>query len=206
MYVADLFKENAMRNLSTLFQGIEPHHFTLVATDMDGTLTQAGKFTPALLQALEDLAAANIKVLIVTGRSGGWVSGLVTYLPVAGAIAENGGLFYVNQSKPVVTLTSISDIAAHRQELAKVFTQLQLEFPNIRESADNRFRITDWTFDVQGLGLAQLQRLGLLCQRLDWGFTYSTCSAISNRCVRTRQLVCYKYCVNSSLSTTQSKF
>ncbi|MFN9952258.1 MAG: HAD family hydrolase, partial [bacterium] len=29
----------------------------LVATDMDGTLTQEGKFTSSLLQALENLAA-----------------------------------------------------------------------------------------------------------------------------------------------------
>ncbi len=81
--------------ISTLFQGFRPHNFTLIATDMDGTLTQRGKFTPALLQALDDLAAIGTKVLIVTGRSAGWVSGLVSYLPVAGAIAENGGLFYL---------------------------------------------------------------------------------------------------------------
>ncbi len=40
----------------------------LVATDMDGTLTTKSKFTKTLLQALQDLAAANIKVIIVTGR------------------------------------------------------------------------------------------------------------------------------------------
>lgn len=52
----------------------------LVAADMDGTLTQRGKFTASLLQALEDLAKAGIAVLIVTGRSAGWVSGLAAYL------------------------------------------------------------------------------------------------------------------------------
>lgn len=60
---------------------------------MDGTLTRLGKFTADLLQVLEDLQAAGISVLIVTGHSAGWVSGLVSYLPVQGAIAENGGLF-----------------------------------------------------------------------------------------------------------------
>ena len=43
----------------------------LIATDMDGTLTQLGKFTPALLQGLTDLTAANIKVIVTTGRSAG---------------------------------------------------------------------------------------------------------------------------------------
>lgn len=145
----------------------------LIASDMDGTLTLSGKFTPALLQALENLAAAEIKVLIVTGRSAGWVSGLVSYLPVAGAIAENGGLFYLANCEAPVTLTPIPDIVTHRQQLAKVFGQLQTEFPQICESDDNRFRLTDWTFDVQGLNPSQLQRLGNLCQQLDWGFTYS---------------------------------
>ena len=51
----------------------------LIATDMDGTLTQQGKFTASLLQSLEDLSVANIPVLIVTGRSAGWVTGLASY-------------------------------------------------------------------------------------------------------------------------------
>lgn len=148
-------------------------HVRLVATDMDGTLTQQGKFTPSLLQALEDLAIANIKVLIVTGRSAGWVSGLVSYLPVAGAIAENGGIYYSSNSEAPIALTPIPDLNAHRQQLAATFTQLQTEFPQIRESADNRFRLTDWTFDVQGLSQVQLQRLGSLCYQLGWSFTYS---------------------------------
>jgi hypothetical protein len=144
----------------------------LVATDMDGTLTQRGKFTPALLQALEDLAVAGLSVLIVTGRSAGWVSGLVNYLPIAGAIAENGGLFYPAGCEAPVALTPIPDLVAHRQQLAATFQQLQAEFPQLLESTDNRFRITDWTFDVQGLSLDELQKLGFLCQQLGWGFTY----------------------------------
>lgn len=44
----------------------------LVATDMDGTLTIAHKFSTCLLEALEALAAAGIPVVIVTGRLAGW--------------------------------------------------------------------------------------------------------------------------------------
>lgn len=54
----------------------------LIATDMDGTLTQQGKFTASLLHALEHLSAVYIPILIFTSRlSAGWVSGLATYLP-----------------------------------------------------------------------------------------------------------------------------
>lgn len=144
----------------------------LIATDMDGTLTQQEKFTPLLLQTLTNLAQAQIPVLIVTGRSAGWVSGLAHYLPVAGAIAENGGLF-CNQSDQQL-LVSIADLNQHRQQLAQMFAQLQQEFPQIRESSDNAFRLTDWTFDVQGLSLEELQQMDQRCQEQGWGFTYST--------------------------------
>src|SRR5690349_16904928 len=148
-------------------------HIRLIATDMDGTLTKEGKFSASLLQALEDLIAANIQVLIVTGRSAGWVNGLSSLLPVAGAIAENGGLFYPSKSEELIALTPISDLAKHRQHLALVFEQLQTKFPQIKESTDNRFRITDWTFDVSSLSLDELQTLSHLCQQMGWGFTYS---------------------------------
>ncbi|MDF5710538.1 MAG: HAD family hydrolase [Nostoc sp. S4] len=145
----------------------------LIATDMDGTLTRRGKFTPALLQALENLAAANIKVLIVTGRSAGWVSGLSSLMPVAGAMAENGGLYFGTGNQKPIVLTPISDLAEHRQHLAATFEKLKTQFPQIQESADNCFRITDWTFDVATLNQDELQTLDRLCQQMGWGFTYS---------------------------------
>lgn len=147
----------------------------LIATDMDGTLTRHEKFTPTLLQALTDLQEAGIPVVIVTGRSAGWVSGLVHYLPVVGAIAENGGFYYSGKPDAVpLPLVEIADLPRHRQQLSQMFVRLQADFPQIRESADNLFRLTDWTFDVQGLSLSDLQRMADDCQAQGWGFTYST--------------------------------
>jgi hydroxymethylpyrimidine pyrophosphatase-like HAD family hydrolase len=60
----------------------------LIASDVDGTLTQNGIFSSDFISTLIDLQSAGIKVLLVTGRSAGWVSALVNYLPVAGAIAR----------------------------------------------------------------------------------------------------------------------
>ncbi|MBE9177689.1 HAD family phosphatase [Oculatella sp. LEGE 06141] len=145
-----------------------------IATDMDGTLTDRDKFTPALLQTLADLAAVDIQVFIITGRSAGWVSGLVSYLPVVGAIAENGGLFYLANDAEPKTIVPIPHIASHRQALAQTFYKLQTDFPQLRETADNCFRLTDWTFDVRGLTLADLQILRDRCEADGWSFTYST--------------------------------
>jgi hypothetical protein len=160
-----------------LEQGITNNCFEnlrLIATDMDGTLTRQGKFTASLLHALENFMASDIPVLIVTGRSAGWVSGLVSYLPIAGAIAENGGLFYRADSAEPVALTPIPNLIAHRQQLADAYQHLKSEFPQLQESNDNRFRITDWTFDNRDLTITQLERLDALCASLDWGFTYSS--------------------------------
>ena len=146
----------------------------LVATDMDGTLTKNGKFTSDLILALETLQAKNIDVLIVTGRSAGWVQTIANYLPIRGAIAENGGLFYDNQTNSYQFLTPIQDLTVHRQKLDLVFKLLQQKFPQIEESIDNQFRITDWTFDIGDLTLAQLTEITTICQQAGWGFTYST--------------------------------
>jgi hydroxymethylpyrimidine pyrophosphatase-like HAD family hydrolase len=145
----------------------------LIATDMDGTLTHRGKFTANLLKALQELAIANILVLIVTGRSAGWVNGVVSYLPIVGAIAENGGLAYLEPDVSEM-IVPISDLATHRQKLAQTFADLQTHFPHLQESGDNRFRLTDWTFDVKGLTQTDLQDLSDRCQSQGWGFTYST--------------------------------
>lgn len=143
----------------------------LIATDMDGTLTIDQKFTPQLLQAFDRLNQAGIAVLIVTGRSAGWVSGLVNYLPIVGAIAENGGLFYQGETQEL--LVPISDVKLHRQKLAEMFLKLRSYFPRIQESHDNAFRLTDWTFDVAGLNLEDIKKLASLCQDNGFGFTYS---------------------------------
>ncbi|BAU10212.1 HAD-superfamily hydrolase, subfamily IIB [Leptolyngbya sp. NIES-3755] len=143
----------------------------LIATDMDGTLTIDQKFTPQLLQAFDRLNQAGIAVLIVTGRSAGWVSGLVNYLPIVGAIAENGGLFYQGETQEL--LVPIADIKLHRQRLAELFLELRSYFPRIQESHDNAFRLTDWTFDVSGLTLEDLKQLDSLCRSSGFGFTYS---------------------------------
>jgi HAD superfamily hydrolase (TIGR01484 family) len=146
----------------------------LIATDMDGTLTTAGKFTSKLLQTFDDLNTTGIKVLIVTGRSAGWVSGLAHYLPIVGAIAENGGLYYPSGGETGISLSPIPDLIKHRQQLAATFAELKAKFPQIQESTDNHFRITDWTFDVAGLNRSELQLIANISENMGWGFTYST--------------------------------
>ena len=145
----------------------------LVATDMDGTLTTGGEFAPALLQAFEQLRAHGIQVMIVTGRSAGWVSGLVNYLPVVGAIAENGGLYISKRNLEPWILPDISQIEIHRDRLSKLFETLRVQYPHLQPSVDNPYRLTDWTFDLKGLSQADIATLQTACAQQRMGFTYS---------------------------------
>ena len=144
----------------------------LIASDVDGTLTQTGKFSSEFISTLLDLQSAGIKVLLVTGRSAGWVSALVNYLPVAGAIAENGGIF-LQPNGTQDLLSSVPNLSRHRILLENTFHQIKKLFPNLHLSADNQFRITDWTFDVNDLSTDDIQSISSQCQQMGWSFTYS---------------------------------
>jgi len=145
----------------------------LIASDMDGTLTQSEKFDARLFQTLTQLKTAGIDVLIVTGRSAGWVQAIATYLPVVGAISENGGLFYWH-GNPQPNFIADLNLDRHRQQLHRVFQLLLKDFPQLIESADNRFRLTDWTFDVEGLTQIEITKINEICHSEGYGFTYST--------------------------------
>ena len=144
----------------------------LVATDVDGTLTNGGEFDDSLLRILEILRSAGLPVLITTGRSAGWVSGLLHYLPVGVAIAENGGLYFTKRNRHPTFLQPIA--THHRQLLLQQFERLCQRNPQLAESSDNAFRLTDWTFDVTGLSLEDLEWMTANCHDHGWGFTYST--------------------------------
>jgi HAD superfamily hydrolase (TIGR01484 family) len=144
----------------------------LIASDVDGTLTQNGKFSSDFISTLLDLQSAGIKVLLVTGRSAGWVSALVNYLPVVGAIAENGGLFLQpNGNQDLLSL--VPNVSRHRILLENTFHHIKQKFPHLRTSTDNQFRITDWTFDVDNLSVDDIQEIALQCSQMGWSFTYS---------------------------------
>lgn len=145
-----------------------------IATDMDGTLTRGDRISQALLADLEALRVKGLPVIITTGRSAGWVNGLLHYLPIAGAIAENGGIFYSGLDREG-SGEILNDLPEdHRDRLKATFTKLCAKFPQLQESSDNRFRLTDWTFDVVGLDAVALAQMAEICDQDGYSFTYST--------------------------------
>lgn len=147
----------------------------IVATDVDGTLTRHGRFSADLLAAFESLGHAGIAVVLSTGRSAGWVHGLASYLPVRGALAENGGVFFSSDGeRPPLLLGHEGPSDPERGALRAMFHVLKNHIPHLHPTADNAFRMSDWTFSVEGVSATELALCGELCLAHGLEFTYST--------------------------------
>ena len=65
-----------------------------VLTDIDDTLTVAGRLPSCALAAMEDLQAAGIRVIPVTGRPAGWCDHMARMWPVDALVGENGAFYF----------------------------------------------------------------------------------------------------------------
>jgi len=69
----------------------ELEHICVLATDIDDTITAAGRIPSTTIEGFVALEKAGIVVALVTGRPAGWAQALASYLAgVRVAVAENG--------------------------------------------------------------------------------------------------------------------
>lgn len=120
-----------------------------------------------------------IRVILVTGRPASWVQGMVEYLPVAGGIGENGGL-YCSKAKeapmqllitddstlPEVSLEFVEKTKADRH---RVFDLIKQQYPFLRPTGDCVTRLTDFTFPLVGLSSPDLVIIAHICAANGWG-------------------------------------
>ncbi len=122
----------------------------VVLTDIDGTMTQAGRIPAEVIAAAGQLAAAGVEVFPVTGRSAGEALGLARYIPsFHKAIAENGGVLVV-PDHPIVFLRPPVDPA----QMANA--ALALGNGHWRPAPCSAFRLTDQAFERDGRSDAEL--------------------------------------------------
>ena len=79
-----------------------------VLTDIDDTLTTEGAVTSDVLRALDELCAAGVHVIPITGRPVGWSEPFALGWPVDAIVAENGAMVR-RSSKGSVTCASYTD-------------------------------------------------------------------------------------------------
>ena len=118
-------------------------HVRGVFTDVDGTLTTGGLLEASTVRALEQLALAEVPVVLVSGRPSGFAEAWLRTLPVAGCIAENGGLYVVRG--PGGALRKV--YARPRAVRASERRRLVLAVRGARLSSDSLFTEVDLAVD-----------------------------------------------------------
>jgi len=121
-----------------------------VFTDVDGTLTSSGLLRSSTVKAVEDLRAGGIPVVLVTRRPSGYAETWLRTLPVAGVVAENGGLYLVAAAGGglrKVFARPASRRAADRRRLAREVARAIQRVRGARLSSDSLFTEVDLAVD-----------------------------------------------------------
>jgi HAD superfamily hydrolase (TIGR01484 family) len=121
-----------------------------VFTDVDGTLTTGGRLRASTLGALERLDRSGVPVVLVTGRPAGFAEAWARTLPVAGVIAENGGLWVRIDARGALRKSYARPArvrARERRRLERVVRAALRAVPGARLSTDSRYAEVDLAID-----------------------------------------------------------
>lgn len=141
----------------------------MVATDVDGTLTERGSdgsttLLPVVLGAIEELTHAGVEVLPVTGRTAGEALALARYLPgVRRSIAENGATLLVPDA-PVEVLRGERDAARLRGLPEALVGSVADPRGPLQLAPDAFARVGDVAFERGGRDELILRRWQLACE------------------------------------------
>ncbi|OYX41023.1 MAG: HAD family hydrolase [Rhodobacterales bacterium 32-67-9] len=124
---------------------------SVVFTDIDDTLTTEGRLFANAYQALEDLDAAGIAVVPVTGRPAGWCDLIARFWPVRGVVGENGAFYYAYDTATHTMIRKIHPaLAPHLarpDRFDRIRARVAAEVPGAAVSADQAFRLADLAID-----------------------------------------------------------
>jgi len=120
-----------------------------VLTDIDDTLTREGAIEPAALQALQQMAAARLPVIAITGRPAGWSDPFAMDWPVAAIVAENGAVMLrrVDGTLQRDFAQDESTRAANLVRLKRCASAVLEAMPRARLARDSAGRLTDIAVD-----------------------------------------------------------
>lgn len=120
-------------------------------TDIDDTLTSEGRLPADAYKALEDLRAAGLKVVPITGRPAGWCDHIARMWPVDGVVGENGAFYFRYDEGARRMQRRYFKDAPQRQADAKRLKELErrilAEVPGVAVSADQSYREADLAID-----------------------------------------------------------
>ena len=122
-----------------------------VLADIDDTLTNEGRLEAVAYTALEQLRAAGLLVIPVTGRPAGWCDLIARQWPVDAVVGENGAFWFRHDPKAgkLVKRYVVSDAerTARAQKLDAIARRILAEVPGCAISTDQRYREADLAID-----------------------------------------------------------
>ena len=163
-----------------------------VLTDIDDTITTEGRLTAAAYTALQDLHAAGLRVIPVTGRPAGWCDHFARMWPVHGVVGENGAFYmWHDEARGQLRTRHLLDVAQRAEttgRLAAVREQILREVPGCAVASDQFCRLYDLAIDfcedVPPLPRAAVDHIVALMQ--DSGMTAKVSSIHVKMCIRDR--------------------
>ncbi|MBU1565795.1 MAG: HAD-IIB family hydrolase [Proteobacteria bacterium] len=122
-----------------------------ILTDIDDTLTLAGKLPASAYSALWRLAAAGYQVIPVTGRPAGWCDLIARQWPVVGVVGENGALYFrYDEGRKIMDRCfwkTEEERAIDRTRLATIREEVLHTIPGCAVAADQAYREADLAID-----------------------------------------------------------
>jgi len=135
--------------------------------DIDGTMTSDGRLGAAAYRAMEQLQAAGVHVVPVTGRPAGWCDLIARFWPVAAVVGENGAFYfrYDHGSRRMTRAWARDDSqrGQDRARLSEIGKEVLRLVPGTALAADQRYReadlAIDWCEDVPALGHERVRQV-----------------------------------------------
>jgi HAD superfamily hydrolase (TIGR01484 family) len=138
-----------------------------VLTDIDDTLTEAGRLPARAYEALERLRGAGLLVIPVTGRPAGWCDLIARQWPVDAVVGENGAFWfrYDDRHKRMIRrfMRPDAEWQADRRRLEAIAADVLRNVEGTALAADQSYRAVDlavdFSEDVSPLGPEAVERI-----------------------------------------------
>ena len=118
-------------------------------SDIDGTMTTGEWIEASTYEALEQLIAAGVPLIVVTGRPAGWGQAFMKLLPVVAVVTENGGVTFVREGRRQHKLYGVpqASLPEWRRRMNDAAVEAMSKVSGARLSSDSKYREVDLAID-----------------------------------------------------------